>query len=487
MPEDITTGNSREPCQAGLDIRFIINGRIILMAEWTTFPGDFYWGAATAAYQIEGGWNEDGKGESTWDRFAHDPSHIKQGKNGDVTCDHYHRWKEDVQIMKDLGLKAYRFSVSWPRVLPAGRRAVNPAGIDFYSRLVDELLAAGITPFTTLNHWDLPQTLQDEGGWQVRSTAEAFVDYAAVVTHALGDRIKNWITHNEPSVQAYCGHAFGEHAPGLKNMAGALRTAHHLLLSHGLAVPVIRANSAGARVGIALNLNFGQPASASRADYDAWRSSSGPWTRWFTDPLYGFHYPADLVAEMAQKGFLPGEGLSEFVLPGDLDLIATPTDFLGVNYYTRQIARSTSLPESQNLPAVNVASDDRQEMQGWEYYPDGLQHVLSWLHYAYRVPEIYITENGASYSDAPNAQGLVHDARRVRFLQGHLAACRRAIDSGIPLKGYFCWSLLDNFEWGEGYTQRFGLVYVDYDTQRRYLKDSALWYRQVIARNGFEI
>ena len=457
------------------------------MAQQVNFPQDFIWGAATAAYQIEGGWNEDGKGESTWDRFAHVPAHIKDGMNGNVACDHYHRWKEDVQIMKDLGLKGYRFSISWPRILPTGRGTVNQAGIDFYSRLVDELLKAGVTPFATLNHWDLPQALQDEGGWEERSTATAFVDYSDVTTRALGDRIKNWITHNEPSVQAYLGYGSGKHAPGLKHLDGAIRATHHLLLSHGWAVPIIRAASTNIRVGIALNANFGQPASPSAADYNAWRSTDGPWKRWFTDPLYGCHYPADLIAEIYQKGFLPEGGMSEFVLPGDMDAIATQTDFLGVNYYTRQIIRSNLVPEGQNMTPIHVASDNYQEMENWEIYPEGLYNVLNWLHFTYQVPEIYVTENGASYSDAPDANGQVHDVRRTNYLKSHLAVCRRAIGNGVPLKGYFCWSLLDNFEWGEGYTQRFGIVYVDYQTQKRYLKDSAHWYKQAVSQNGFDL
>jgi beta-glucosidase len=457
------------------------------MSQLISFPKDYYWGAATAAYQVEGAWNEDGKGESTWDHFTHTSTNIQDGKNGDVACDHYHHWKEDIQMMKDMGLTAYRFSISWPRILPEGRGKINQPGIDFYSNLVDELLQAGITPFATLYHWDLPQVLQDEGGWEVRSTVEAYVEYADVITKALGDRVKNWITHNEPSVQAMIGYGNCDQAPGLNSLAAAIRASHHLLLSHGLAVPVIRANSPDAQVGITLNLNFGQPASLSNEDYRAWLQKDGPWTRWYTDSLYGRHYPADIVAEIERNRVLPHGGLAAFVLPGDMDIISTRTDFLGVNYYTRMIARSKDVPEDKNMAPIHVASDDKQEMENWEVYPDGLFNVLSWLHYAYQVPLMYVTENGASYSNAPDANGCVHDEGRTRYLKGHLAACWRAIQAGIPLKGYFYWSLMDNFEWGKGYTQRFGIVWVNYETQQRILKDSALWYKRAIAQNGFEI
>jgi beta-glucosidase len=453
------------------------------MTETISFPSNFFWGAATASYQIEGAWNEDGKGESIWDRFSHTPGKIANGDTGDVACDHYHRWQEDIRLMQAIGLNAYRFSLAWPRILPDGRGKINQAGLDFYSRLVDGLLAAGIIPFVTLYHWDLPQALQDEGGWAARSTAQAFTEYADVVTRHLGDRVKFWITHNEPSVSAIVGHLFGEHAPGFCDPAMTLVVSHHLLLSHGWALPVIRQNSPGAQVGLSLNVNWTVPASPSAADYDAFRQSNGMWVRWYFDPLYGRHYPADMVADAIKRGYLPQEGLT-FVKENDLEAIAAPTDFLGLNYYTRFLARSQDMPEEQNLsPTVFQAPRNDADWfdMGWEVYPEGLFRVLSWLYFHYQPPKIYITENGCSYSDSPDKDGRVHDQRRIRYLSSHIDAAQRAIQAGIPLEGYFVWSLLDNFEWGHGYSQRFGLVWVDYQNQKRILKDSALWYKQVIA------
>lgn len=451
------------------------------------FPDNFIWGAATAAYQIEGAWNEDGKGESIWDRFAHTPGNICSGDSGDVACDHYHRWLKDIQLMKALGLKAYRLSIAWTRVQPSGSGAVNLPGLDFYDRLVDSLLEAEIRPMITLFHWDLPQALQDKGGFASRTTAEAFVEYADLVTRRLGDRVKSWITHNEPSVFAFIGHALGRHAPGLNQPDLALRVAHHLLLSHGWSIPIIRENSSGAQIGIALNINFCQPASASIHDYHAWQYGYGIWTRWFLDPLYGRQYPADLVDYAIQKQYLPPEGLV-FVEDGDLATIATQTDFLGVNYYTRQIARDQEVPPDQNLlPSVFQAPKndyDWQEMEDWEVYPDGLLNVLTWLYFEYQPPKLYITENGASWSDGPDETGRVKDTRRINFLRQHFAAAHRAIQIGVPLKGYFVWSLMDNLEWGYGFTQRFGLIWVDFKTQRRLLKDSALWYQRIISENA---
>jgi beta-glucosidase len=457
------------------------------MSKRITFSEDFLWGAATAAYQIEGAWNQDGKGESVWDRFSHTPGKIKNGDTGDVACDHYRRWPEDLAIMEELGLRAYRFSVSWPRILPAGRGSVNQAGLDFYSRLVDELLGAGIIPFVTLYHWDLPQRLQDEGGWAVRSTAEAFVEYADVLTRHLGDRVEHWITHNEPSVVAYNGHLGGQHAPGIQDATIAMQVSHHLLLSHGWSVPVIRQNSPGAQVGITLNINLDVPASSSWADLQAQRQADGAHCRWFLDPIYGRHYPADIVAELIASGRLAPDGMT-FCQDGDLEAIAAPTDFIGLNYYQRQVIRNRAVPEHENLPQTVFPppkNDTAWTEMGWEVYPDGLYQTLCRLHLEYRVPKIYVTESGCSYSDSPGESGRAHDRRRINFLRSHFAAARRAMDHGVPLAGYFVWSLLDNFEWAYGYSQRFGIVWVDFETQQRILKDSALWYKQVIAENGF--
>ena len=448
------------------------------MSPFLSFPSNFLWGAATCAYQIEGAWDEDGRGESIWDRFSHTPGNIIDGSNGDVACDHYHRWPEDIALMKSLGLRAYRFSIAWPRVLPDGRGRVNQAGLDFYRRLVDGLLAADITPFATLYHWDLPQVLQDAGGWPARATAEAFVEYADVVSAALGDRVTNWITHNEPWCISFLSHLLGVHAPGQRDPLAALRAAHHVLLSHGWAVPVIRANSPAAEVGITLNFEWIDPACRSAADARAARESDGRFNRWFLDPLYGRHYPADAVA-----GFAPAlpNGL-DFVLPGDLEAIAAPTDFLGVNYYTRRVARDEATAD--NLPQEIFADRARTDI-GWEEYPEGLYYLLNRLHFEYRPPKLYITENGASFNDGPDAAGRVVDTRRVNYLRDHFRAAHRAMNNGVPLAGYFVWSLMDNFEWAEGYSQRFGIVWVDYETQQRVVKDSGHWYQDVIAANGF--
>lgn len=447
-----------------------------------SFPENFVWGVATSAYQIEGAWNKDGKGESIWDRFTHTPGTIEDGTNGDVACDHYHRWPEDIALMKSLGVQAYRFSVSWPRVLPTGKGAVNQKGLDFYSRLVDGLLEAGITPFATLYHWDLPQALQDAGGWPVRSTAEAFVEYADVVSRHLGDRVPAWMTHNEPWCISFLSHVIGEHAPGLRNdwLAG-FAAAHHVLLSHGWAVPVIRQNSPSAEVGITLNFTPAYPASASRADLNAARWFDGYFQRWFLDPLYGRHYPADMVADYIQAGHLTFDELP-FVHPGDFDTIATPTDFLGVNYYTRAVLRDEAARD--NLPQTTFAAPPHEQTEmDWDVYPNGLYALLNRLHFEYGAPKLYVTENGASYSDGPDGDGRIHDARRIQYLHTHLAAAHRAIRSGVPLAGYFLWSFMDNFEWAKGYTQRFGSVWVDYETQQRLPKESAYWYSQVARTN----
>ncbi len=445
------------------------------MGPTVSFPKGFLWGAATSAYQIEGAWDEDGKGESIWDRFCHTPGRIARGDTGDVACDHYHRWHQDVGLMKELGLKAYRFSISWPRVLPEGRGPVNPAGLDFYSMLVDALLEAAIEPFVTLYHWDLPQALQDRGGWPARPTAEAFVEYADLVSRRLGDRVKHWITLNEPLVSAIVGHLQGRHAPGHSDLHEALAAAHHLLLAHGWAVPLMRRNTMQPQVGIALNLSGQTPASPSAADRAAAWRQDGIANRWFLDPISARGYPADIVQHYGNA--------MDFVQVGDLEAIATPLDFLGVNYYSRAIVRSTELAEADNAPRKVFPNPDQTEM-GWEVYPEGLYDLLGRLHFDYRFPALYVTENGAAYPDAIGPDGRVDDPLRVAYLKEHLKAAARAIAAGVPLRGYFAWSLMDNFEWAHGYTKRFGLVYVEYPTQRRLLKSSAHWYGRVIAANG---
>ena len=453
------------------------------MASKITFPENFLWGAATASYQIEGAWNKHGKCESTWDRFTHTPGKIRNNDTGDVANDHYRLWKKDIGLMKKIGLQAYRFSISWPRVLPAGRGKVSQKGLDFYNKLVDGLLAADITPFVTLYHWDLPQKLEDEGGWTVRSTADAFVEYTDVITRALGDRVKNWITHNEPAVVAWLGYGTGVHAPGLKDYSLSMRAAHHLLLSHGQVVPVIRQNSTNSEVGITLNINWGTPASNSRADLDAVRASDGEWVRWFADPVYGRGYPSDKVADYTKMGALPN-GM-DFIQAGDMEVIATPTDFVGLNYYSRQVMRANSSENDPQLVFAQPQAPEHWTEMGWENHPGGLTAVLGRVYFNYQPRKLYITENGASYSTPPDEKGNVPDELRTNYLRTHFAAMYRAIQAGVPLAGYFVWSLMDNFEWSQGYAQRFGIVWVDYETQKRTLKDSAKWYKNVIKKNGF--
>lgn len=437
------------------------------------FPQDFLWGAATASYQIEGAWDEDGKGENIWDRFSHTPGKVENGDNGDVACDHYHRWREDIELMKELGLKAYRFSISWARILPAGRGEINQAGIDFYSNLVDGLLSAGIEPWVTLYHWDLPQALEDEGGWTVRSTAEAFLEYTDAITRALGERVKNWITFNEPWVSAFLGYKDGHHAPGRTDLNAAVATSHHLLLAHGLAVPLIRKNCADAKVGITLNLTPQEPASPSIVDRKLATWLDGYVNRFFLDPLVGRGYPQDMLDSYGTP--------LDFILPADMDAIAVPIDFLGVNYYTRNIARDETADE--NLPVTVERIGAITEMD-WEVYPEGLYNTLGRLHFDYNFPAIYITENGASFADTVSDDGQVDDPQRLSYIQRHLGIAYDAIQIGVPLKGYFVWSLMDNFEWGFGYTKRFGLIRVDYESQKRTLKSSAKWYAQIIAKNA---
>ena len=429
------------------------------------FAKDFLWGVATSAYQIEGAATEDGRGESIWDRFCRRPGAIADGSDGSVACDHYRLWRQDLELLSGLGVRAYRFSVAWPRVVPDGRGAVNPRGLDFYDRLVDGLLERGIAPFATLYHWDLPQRLEDEGGWTARSTAEAFVRYADVVAARLGDRVRHYVTHNEPWCTSTLGYERGEHAPGRRDLGAALATAHHLLLSHGWAVPVIRAHAPGADVGITLNLTPATPASDSDADRAACRDFDGGFNRWFLDPLHGRGYPADMVGKHARAQAWPG-GTPPFVRDGDLAAIATATDFLGINYYTRAICGAPSGPPPG--PVTDI---------GWEVHPEGLAPLLRRVHAEYAPRRIYITENGAAYGTPPTEAGRVPDAERVAYLRAHVLAVADALAHGVPVAGYFAWSLLDNFEWAEGYRQRFGLYWVDYASQRRIAKDSALWYR----------
>jgi beta-glucosidase len=433
----------------------------------STFPPGFVWGAATASYQVEGAVAAGGRGESIWDRFSHTPGNIDNGDTGDVACDHYHRYRGDVALMAELGLGAYRFSVAWPRVVPAGAGAVSSAGLDFYDRLVDELLASDITPWVTLYHWDLPQVLEDAGGWPARSTAEAFAEYAAVVADRLGDRVRRFTTLNEPWCSSELGYRVGAHAPGRREHEAALAAAHHLLLAHGLAVPAIRAAAPGSEVGITLNFEPKPPASSHPLDVEAAMAAHDHYNRWFLDPVTGRGYPAHGAAVWGWD--------HRQVVDGDMEAIAAPVDFLGVNYYTRQVVRS---PYLDPLPVESVPE---LTGMGWEVYPEGLTEVLEFV--ASRTGELplYVTENGAAYPD--DTDDPSRDPERVAYLRRHLVAALAAIESGVPLRGYFAWSLLDNFEWGYGYSQRFGVVHVDFDTQQRTVRDSARYLSQV-ARSG---
>ena len=437
------------------------------------FPPGFLWGAATAAYQIEGATRADGRGESIWDRFARAPGNVARGETGDVACDHYHRWREDVALMKSLGLRAYRFSIAWPRVLPLGRGAINQAGLDFYRRLVDELLESGIAPCATLYHWDLPQVLQDAGGWTRRDTAERFADYAAICLGALGDRVPLWITHNEPWCSAFLGHFRGVHAPGITDLGAALAAAHHILLSHGRAVTACRSLAPSARIGIALSLFPTYPLHEEEAaDREAAVLSDGYTNRWFLDPVLRGDYPADALAHFERLA-----GPIRAIRDGDLVAISNPSDFLGVNYYHRRVVEAggpdlgwTVHDRSPGVPTTDL---------GWEIVPHCFVDLLTRLQREVAVP-LLVTENGAVFDDRVDADGAVHDPKRVEFLRDHLRAALTAIERGVKLEGYFVWSLLDNFEWAFGYDKRFGIVYVDYPTQRRIPKSSARFLARVI-------
>ncbi len=446
------------------------------------FPADFLWGVATSALQIEGAGDADGRGESIWDRFATQPGAIADGSNPRTACDHYHRWRDDFGLLRWLGVNAYRFSIAWPRVLPTGAGAVNDRGLDFYDALVDALLAAGIRPCVTLNHWDLPQALQERGGWVARATVDAFVQYADVVSRRLGDRVRHWATHNEPWCIAQLGYEQGAHAPGLRAPADSLRVAHHLLLSHGRAVPVLRRNAPGAEVGIVLIQMAVQPASDTAADHGAAREVDGSFNRWYLDPLFRGAYPADAIADRVRLGHLRGAE-PDFIEPGDMACIAAPIDFLGVNYYSRGVVRAGPDGRPQSVP---MAAAPELTVMGWEVYPQGLCDTLVRLHADYAPARLVVTENGAAFPDPPGEPGELPDERRVDYLRSHVASARAAIDAGVPLQGYFVWSFMDNFEWGQGYTPRFGLFHVDYPTQRRTPRASARWYRDLIAPGAIE-
>jgi beta-glucosidase len=435
------------------------------------FPTDFEWGFATSAYQIEGAAGEDGRGPSVWDTFARVPGAIADGSNGDVACDHYHRYREDVALLAHVGARAYRFSVSWPRVQPDGTGPVNERGLDFYDRLVDALLGAGVQPLVNLFHWDLPQALQDRGGFADPQSVGWFTDYAALVASRLGDRISDWMTFNEPAVYAYLGHADGIHAPGLRDWPTALRVADNELRAHAAAAAVLRGSVPGARIGVAFDVN--QVARFSDAERD--RRAAADWSAardaWFLDPLFGRGYPDAGRAVHEAAGHLDGVVLSD-PPPGDLD-------YLGLNYYRRDRVRARS-----DRPfdwEIGPGDGTDQTQMDWEIAPDGLRDTLIDLHRRYAPREIVVTENGAAFPDTLAPDGGIHDDRRIAYLAAHVAAVADARDAGVPVTGYHAWSFMDNYEWSLGYSRRFGLIHVDYATQRRTLKDSAGWYSRLIA------
>ncbi|WP_410646155.1 GH1 family beta-glucosidase [Amycolatopsis sp. cmx-4-54] len=435
-------------------------------------PADFLWGAATAAYQVEGAVDADGRLPSIWDDFVRVPGAVLNGDTADVACDHYRRWPEDLAIMKKLGLDAYRFSVAWPRVIPSGRGAVNPAGLDFYDRLVDALLDAGIRPFATLFHWDLPSAL--EGGWPERDTAYAYADYAAVVAARLGDRVKDWNTVNEPLCSAWLGYLEGRFAPGVKDLKQAIHASHHLLLAHGLGVQAISANAAQpANIGLVVNLSGIEPASDSTADVEAAARMDGHVNRWWLDPSNGRGYPADMIEVY---------GVEPPVVGDDLEVIAAPVGFHGLNYYFRQIVEDDPegpTPRARQVPVEGAATT----AMGWEIHGQGLADLIHRIAGEYGARAIYVTESGAAFDDKVAEDGSIHDADRIAYLEEHLGAVAGAAEAGAPVKGYFAWSLLDNFEWDSGLSKRFGLVRVDYDTQVRTVKASGHRYAEIIAQH----
>lgn len=439
-----------------------------------SFPAEFVWGAATAAFQIEGATRADGRGESIWDRFCQIPGNVANGDTGDRACEHYYRWREDLDVMSSLGLQGYRFSISWPRIQADGRGPANQKGIDFYRRLAEGLLERGIEPLATLYHWDLPQALQDEGGWASREVVDRFEVYAELVFDGLGDLVRDWVTHNEPWVTAFLGYGYGTKAPGVQDWLAALTSAHHVLLSHGKAVALFRDGGRAGRIGITLDLTqvYGDAEAALRLD--------GNRNRWFLDPVLRGGYPADMVDLYEER-----LGPLEFVQPGDVEEIAAPLDFLGVNFYQPAVVR---LDEDAGPVGVEeLPPDGPTTAMGWRVDSDALTELLLRLKHDYGDIPLLITENGASFDDPPvDGNGVVEDPQRVEYLRDHVAAVEQAIGGGVDVRGYYVWSLLDNFEWEHGYASRFGIVWVDFESQRRTPKRSAIWYRDLIAehRNG---
>ena len=430
---------------------------------------EFLWGVATSSYQIEGAANEDGRGQSIWDTFCKVPGKVANFDNGDIACDHYHRFKEDLDLMKWMGVKAYRFSVAWPRVIPDGVGKINEMGLDFYDRLIDSLLDREIAPWLTMYHWDLPEALQLRGGWNNREIVEWFGEYAEVLTSRFGDRVKNWMTLNEPLCSAWLGHLYGDMAPGIKDLQTALNVSHNLLMSHGLACQVIRSNVSEANVGIVINVTPAVPATDSQEDSNAAQLADGFDNRWFLDPVFGRTYPADVIDAL---------GASPEIHSGDMKLIAQDLDFLGVNFYFRQTVAADQNSKSLPIRSVNRENVKRTAMN-WEVHPQAFEEILLRISKEYSPKAIYITENGSAWNDEV-INDEIFDDERIDYLARHLDAMKSARSQGAPILGYFAWSFLDNFEWAYGYEKRFGLIYVDYKTQKRTPKKSAFYYRQLL-------
>lgn len=437
------------------------------------FPKNFVWGTATSAYQIEGAWDEDSKGPSIWDDFTHKGGKVHNNETGDIACDHYHRYKYDVKLIKKLNCKAYRFSISWPRVLPDGRGKVNEKGLDFYKRLVDELLKNKIEPFVTLYHWDLPLALEKQGGWTKRFISDAFEEYTHVVVSALKNKVKFWMTLNEPLIIYGAGYVMGVHAPGHKSFLKAVKVIHNLLLSHAKSYRCIKSISPQAEVGI---VNALSPVFAkTENDAKAAQLAEAYTQRIFLDPIFKGSYPALIHKKL--------RAINWEIKSKDFDLIKNTADFLGVNNYTRMVVKKSIIP----VPGFTIVQTQSHNVtaMGWEIFPEGIYRVCTWLRDEYGNPPVYITENGAAFNDELNKKGEVIDTRRIDFLKSYLANVHRAIQEGCNIKGYFVWSLMDNFEWAEGYSKRFGIVYVDYSSQKRIIKQSGKWYAQVCKKNGF--
>ena len=480
LPAGLLSGCSVSS-KAGTATPLAAPARQLSSASGITFPKGFFWGTATAAYQIEGGWNEDGKAESIWDRFAHTPGKIKNGDTGDVACDSYHRWREDIALMQAMNLSSYRFSISWPRVQPMGSGAVNSKGIDYYSRLADTLLEAHLRPFVTLYHWDLPQALEDAGGWSNRDTASRFADYVQLVAQALGDRVTDWMLFNEPDAFVDLGYLEGTHAPGHKSLLDFLRATHVVNLAQGAGFRALKATRPAARVGTAFSMSPCEPATNSEEDKLAAERAHAITNVWFVEPALRGRYPEALT-------FLPETAMG--VKSGDMEKARAPLDFIGINLYYRTIAfapgtieRAAHAQEWLFPVKMEGGHEGPKTDIGWEVWPDALYEMVMRITRDYNRSVIEITESGCAYNDGPDASGTIHDARRISYHREYLAALARAISDGADVRGYHAWTLMDNFEWAEGFSQRFGLAYVDFKTQKRTIKDSGRWYAMVAAEN----